>query len=550
MRGPKHGLDGRRHGQGPHRTHGLLPGEIVVRVRGRIGERRHRRGIGGTPGQLADHPFPVPQVRIAHELRRQPRRGLVKGQLLEHVIAVVEDHHRRGAAHAGHRDRLASRVERRVVHDVAARRPDPNGEGHAEDFGHLEPDTVRAGLEGIELRLADVEAQRVGGAVVRSGHVELRVARRVHPLAPEPVEVLARCLEHGLAQVVRGGVPERVAHEIRVQRRPEAFRSEVVLQHPEHQRALRVDVVRSLRGERHRVPRVDGHVLLVFVVVVVLGRMLAARAQPVLPRHELGEPFVEPEVGPVFGGHVVAEPLMGEFVRDEQLQVPGPVLIGARVGQPIHQRGGAHVLHAAEEVGHRGLRILVPGIRHPGQRRVRIDHVRGVMEQPPGVGAVGMVHVVVHRHTLPGVVDLRERADDERHEIGGRRAVFTPRHGVRGAVANVGDEPPVGDHDVAAIHGRHEFPRFLVVGKIVGREPVVVVHGLALAPDLARAMGEPVGRNVGQATTVGHAPVVRYGEPERVAEPHRGRREDHERVAMAGRADQSAMRPRHLGVLQ
>src|SRR3989449_6420100 len=49
-------------------------------------------------------------------------------------------------------------------------------------------------------------------------------------------------------------------------------------------------------------------------VVVVLGVAPELRA-PVLARHELGEPFVEPHVRPVFGRGVVAEPLVRELVR-------------------------------------------------------------------------------------------------------------------------------------------------------------------------------------------------------------------------------------------
>ena len=63
-----------------------------------------------------------------------------------------------------------------------------------------------------------------------------------------------------------------------------------------------------------------------------------------------------------------------------------------------------------------------------------------------------------------------------------------------------------------------ELPRHLVVGKVVGRKPEVVVVVLALAPDLPRAMRAAVGLDEREAASVLDPAVVVDREPQRVTE--------------------------------
>ena len=87
----------------------------------------------------------------------------------------------------------------------------------------------------------------------------------------------------------------------------------------------------------------------VFVEVEVIARMTAELRLPVRAVHEFGEALVEPEVRPVLRRLVVAEPLVGELVRNEQPVIPGPVGVCALVGKPVDELGRAHHLLAAEK---------------------------------------------------------------------------------------------------------------------------------------------------------------------------------------------------------
>ena len=103
-----------------------------------------------------------------------------------------------------------------------------------------------------------------------------------------------------------------------------------MLEHLQHQRALGVDVVGTERREGHAPLLVDLHELVVLVLVIVLFGTGPQFPRPVLSRHEFGEALVEPHVGPILCGHVVAEPLMRELVWNEDPRIPRPVLVIAR----------------------------------------------------------------------------------------------------------------------------------------------------------------------------------------------------------------------------
>src|SRR6266480_3290675 len=109
--------------------------------------------------------------------------------------------------------------------------------------------------------------------------------------------------------------------------RPESLVAQIVAKHLENESAFRVDIVRARRSEWHSPARVDLHELPILVEIVVLLQARADLLPPILSRHELGEPFVQPHVRPVRGGDKVAEPLMRELVRDEYVLIPRPVLI-------------------------------------------------------------------------------------------------------------------------------------------------------------------------------------------------------------------------------
>ena len=142
---------------------------------------------------------------------------------------------------------------------------------------------------------------------------------------------------------------------------------------------------------------------------------------------------------------------MRELVRNEDVLVPGPVLVGARIGQPVDERRRAHVLHAAEEIGDRRLRVLLPRIRNAGEPRVDRRSCPGVTRNSGQASALSCaIDVVVHRDAMPRVVHLHERRDDHGDEVRRARTSLTPVQRARAARIGVSlHERAVGDRGEA-----------------------------------------------------------------------------------------------------
>ena len=133
-----------------------------------------------------------------------------------------------------------------------------------------------------------------------------------------------------MTQVVGGGVVEGMIDQVAVHRRPEWLVAQVMLEHLQDQGALRVDIVGTERREGHAPLLVDLHELIVLVLIIVLLGTCPQFPRPVLTRHEFRKSLVEPHVGPILCGHVVAKPLMRELVRNQNPRIPGAVLVIAR----------------------------------------------------------------------------------------------------------------------------------------------------------------------------------------------------------------------------
>ena len=268
--------------------------------------------------------------------------------------------------------------------DVALRGTDPDRHRRPEHERRGEPDAVAvSGGARVHLGLPHREGERRGGRVVGGGDLELRMARLVDPLRPEPVEALAGGVEHRLAEVVAGGGAVGVVGEVAVDRGPESLGAQVLLQHLQHQRALGIDDAGVVRRERRPAAGVAREVLPVLLEVEVLLGVAALLRAPVLAGHELRHALVQPVVGPVLRRHQVAEPLVRQLVRDQRA---ADTRAGrgrrARIGQPVHQRRRADVLHPADEVGDGHLRVLVPGIPDAGEPAEGLHHVGRDAEEP------------------------------------------------------------------------------------------------------------------------------------------------------------------------
>ena len=129
QRGADRGERG-RDGEAAQRAGRLLAGERVGGVARRVGQGARRRGVGLPVRELRDRPLAVPEIRVALELRREPRRRLVEGQALEDPVPVVEDHHRRRAPDAWERHRLLPRVDIDPLGEVTLRRPHVHDQVH------------------------------------------------------------------------------------------------------------------------------------------------------------------------------------------------------------------------------------------------------------------------------------------------------------------------------------------------------------------------------------------------------------------------------------
>ena len=165
---------------------------------------------------------------------------------------------------------------------------------------------------------------------------------------------------------------------------------------------------------------------------------------------ESGEAFVEPDVGPVFAGDEVAEPLMGEFVGNEVVGVGG--IFGDELGIAKGVSGvggGAGIFHAAgDEVVDHDLRVFFPGIVDADFFVEELDHRGRAFVVGEEAVAAAFGGVVGEREAAERLLDFVEFAGDDGDEIGRAGLRFAPGPGFL-VVAGVGDadELAVGDGD-------------------------------------------------------------------------------------------------------
>ena len=137
-------------------------------------------------------------------------------------------------------------------------------------------------------------------------------------------------------------------------------------------------------------------------------------------------------------GDKVPEPHVRQLVRDELDVVPvrpriprREVLLRPRVGEPCIDEGrGAHVLHPPhQEVMDGDLRVLLVGVLYARERLEDPEHLRGLPEEPGGVGALRLREVILQRDLLRFILDEFEPARHERVEITRVRDVLPPVEG-------------------------------------------------------------------------------------------------------------------------
>ena len=168
------------------------------------------------------------------------------------------------------------------------------------------------------------------GVFVMPAHLELGMPGLVNPLVEEPLQVLARRRFHRLAEIVGLDDCELVRGHVTPNPLPPGRIAHQPSQHVQHARSLwnrsRRRTCRRMIGIAPRRSRDERTGLLPWypagrpvhiepedvVAVILLGEKCGEIG---------GEPFVEPDVRPVLAGQVVAEPLVGQLVRDQAVGV-------------------------------------------------------------------------------------------------------------------------------------------------------------------------------------------------------------------------------------
>ena len=186
------------------------------------------------------------------------------------------------------------------------------------------------------------------GAGGASRGADEREAGLIDPVAGDGADAGAGGLLEGAEEIVGGGVALAVVADVLAHTGAEDGRPDVLLQHEQDGSALLVsDGVKHLAGLGGALDgRVDG-ASGGKGVGIEGGGLLLLEVDPDVPigapvgdRAELdpgGEGLVEPEIVPPLHGDEVAEPLVGDLVRDDE----GDTLLGSdRGGGGIAEQGG------------------------------------------------------------------------------------------------------------------------------------------------------------------------------------------------------------------
>jgi hypothetical protein len=201
------------------------------------------------------------------------------------------------------------------------------------------------------------------------------------------------------------------------------------------------------------------------------------------------EALVEPALAPVATGDQVAEPLVGQLVGDQRVDVVvdrGPGVEQDGVGQG--RRAG--VLHAAEdEVGGEDLGVARIRIGDAELPREQLEHLRGPAQGALGLGLAAGRDVVGDRQVAPAILDGDQGARDQGDQVAGVGHVEPPMRGAARADHPIADQDAVGQRGPRRRHGGDHLAGRLLVGAVDAREPVARVLVLALGPRHRRLVG-------------------------------------------------------------
>src|SRR5947209_15843467 len=167
----------------------------------------------------------------AADLKSRARHLLREIQLLQDSLILVEVN-RHGLTVQLEREALLPLVNQDVLRALALRSFKFNVNGKAKDCGRH---------RFRQLRLRDVERERMRRGIIKGAHAKLRVACFINPLVEKRIQLLARCLFKSVFKIACLNYLVLVLIQIFVERVPEHFIAHLFAQHVKYERALLVE---------------------------------------------------------------------------------------------------------------------------------------------------------------------------------------------------------------------------------------------------------------------------------------------------------------------
>ncbi len=199
-----------------------------------------------------------------------------------------------------------------------------------------------------------------------------------------------------------------------------------------------------------------------------------------------GEAFVQPAIWPVAAGHEVAEPLVGQLMRNHwhQVEVEGSAFI-RQERKAMGSRGG--MFHGTGINLDDRLRILVVGIIDVRISSEEAHHLGGLAHVVACIVFTVGAHVVVDRFPIEGIFDDCEVADHQRNQVRGMWYVMAPVMGLCLAMIGHADQVAISDGQEMGRDRDNDLSGGAIIGSVMAGEPVAVVARLSKCPGLHRA---------------------------------------------------------------
>ena len=155
------------------------------------------------------------------------------------------------------------------------------------------------------------------------------------------------------------------------------------------------------------------HVSINVIIILITTQIVLKPYRRCISR----EPFVQPEMCPIFARHQIAKPLMAQLMRDEPIRAV--IQMGAFVMQRTGaKRGSAGVFHASAKLLRTDLCVLIPGIFHTEGVAEKIQHTHGIGKAAFDILFSIRRNIIANRFSAPGFFFQVKLSYNQRHQIG------------------------------------------------------------------------------------------------------------------------------------